>query len=69
MPLWTWVLPVLALGALLIASTAGVGPWLAMLCGGALAGAVLVAVHHAEVSNQRGWRPVLSTGLIPILFR
>ena len=57
MPLWTWVLPVLALGALLIASTAGVGPWLAMLCGGALVGAVLVAVHHAEVVAHRLGEP------------
>lgn len=57
MPLWTWVLPVLALGALLIASTAGVGPWLAMLCGGALAGAVLVAVHHAEIVAHRLGEP------------
>jgi Ca2+:H+ antiporter len=57
MPLWTWLLPVLALGALLIAWTAGVGPWLALLCGAALAGAVLVAVHHAEVVAHRLGEP------------
>ena len=57
MPLWTWLLPVLALGGLLIAWTAGVGPWLAVLCGAALAGAVLVAVHHAEVVAHRLGEP------------
>src|SRR6186713_2137894 len=49
MPFWTWLVPTLALGALLIALVAGVGPWLVLLCGVALAAAVFVAVHHAEV--------------------
>ena len=57
MPLWTWLVPVLALGALLIALLAGVGPWLALLCGVALAGAVFVAVHHAEVVAHRVGEP------------
>jgi Ca2+:H+ antiporter len=48
-PLWTWLVPLLALGSLIIALVTGVGPWLALLCGTALAGAVFVAVHHAEV--------------------
>ena len=54
---WTWLVPVLALGALLIALVAGVGPWLALLCGVALAGAVFVAVHHAEVVAHRVGEP------------
>jgi Ca2+:H+ antiporter len=57
MPLWTWLVPLLALGALLIALVAGVGPWLALLCGAALAGAVFVAVHHAEVVAHRVGEP------------
>lgn len=35
----------------------GVGPWLALLCGAALAGAVFVAVHHAEVVAHRVGEP------------
>ncbi len=57
MPLWTWLVPVLALGALLMAWAAGVGPWLALLCGAALAGAVLVSVHHAEAVAHRLGEP------------
>ena len=57
MPLWTWLVPVLALGALLISLLVGVAPWLALLCGVALAGAVFVAVHHAEVVAHRVGEP------------
>src|SRR5215472_7693110 len=57
MPLWTWLLPFLALGSLIIALAAGVGPWLALLCGTALIGAVLAAVHHAEVVAHRVGEP------------
>jgi len=56
-PPWTWLVPVLAFGALLIALVAGVGPWLVLLCGVALAGAVFVAVHHAEVVAHRVGEP------------
>src|ERR1041384_5882391 len=54
---WTWLVPVLALGSLLVALMAGVGPWLALLCGLALAGAVFAAVHHAEVVAHRVGEP------------
>ena len=57
MPFWTWLVPMLALGALLIALLAGVGPSLALLCGVALGGAVFVAVHHAEVVAHRVGEP------------
>jgi len=57
MPSWTWLLPVLALGALLMALVAGMGPWLALLCGIALGGAVFAAVHHAEVVAHRVGEP------------
>ena len=57
MRVWTWLVPVLALGALAAALIAGVGFGLALLCGAALAGAVFVAVHHAEVVAQRVGEP------------
>jgi Ca2+:H+ antiporter len=57
LPLWTWLVPVLALGSLVLALVLGVGPWLALLCGAALAGAVFVAVHHAEVVAHRVGEP------------
>src|SRR5262245_31634431 len=56
-PLWTWLLPLLALGSLIIALVAGVGPWLALSCGAALAGAVFASVHHAEVVAHRVGEP------------
>jgi Ca2+:H+ antiporter len=57
MPLWAWLVPVLALGVLLVALAVGVGTLLVGLCGGALVGAVLVAVHHAEVVAHRAGEP------------
>src|SRR5262249_13694693 len=57
MPLWTWLVPVLALVCLIIALAVSVGTWLALLCGAALAGAVFVAVHHAEVVAHRVGEP------------
>ena len=56
-PLWTWLVPVLAIGTLFFGLAMGVGPWLALLCGAALVGAVLVAVHHAEVVAHRVGEP------------
>ena len=49
MPFWTWLVPVSSVAVLVAALVAGVGTFLAVLCGAALAAAVLVAVHHAEV--------------------
>lgn len=57
MPVWTWLVPVLALGCLVTALAVGVGPWLALLCGAALAGAVFLAVHHAEVVAHKVGEP------------
>lgn len=57
MPLWTWLVPVLALCAFLMALAIGVRLWLAWLCGAALAGTVFVAVHHAEVVAHRVGEP------------
>ena len=49
MSIWTWLTPVLAVAALVAALVAGVGMLLAILCGVALMGTVIAAVHHAEV--------------------
>jgi Ca2+:H+ antiporter len=53
----TWLVPVLALALLIVAAAIGVGTWLALLCGTFLVGAVLVAVHHAEVVAHRVGEP------------
>jgi Ca2+:H+ antiporter len=58
MRLWTWLIPALALGLLLVALAVGVRTLLAVLCGAALVGAVLVAVHHAEVVAHRVGEPL-----------
>src|SRR5262245_9183913 len=57
MRLWTWLVPMLALALLLVALAVGVGTLLAVWCGAALIGAVLVAVHHAEVVAHRVGEP------------
>lgn len=48
-PAWAWLVPVLALGCLGAALGFGAGPLLILISGVALASAVFVAVHHAEV--------------------
>jgi Ca2+:H+ antiporter len=46
------------MAVLLVALVVGVGTVLAVLCGAALIGAVLVAVHHAEVVAHRVGEPL-----------
>jgi Ca2+:H+ antiporter len=58
LPLWTWLLPALGLGLLIAAAVVGVGPIVAGLCGIGLFGAVLAAVHHAEVIAHRLGEPL-----------
>jgi len=58
MPLWAWLIPVSSVAVLVAALIAGVGPLLATLCGAALAAAVIVAVHHAEVVAHRVGEPL-----------
>src|SRR5262245_34638760 len=58
MPLWSWLIPGLSLALLLAALAVGVGTPLAVLCGIALGGAVITAVHHAEVVAHRLGEPV-----------
>src|SRR3954462_7781480 len=54
---WPSLVPASALALFFLALIAGVGMWLAVLCGVALVGAVLVAVHHAEVVAHRVGEP------------
>ena len=55
--MWTWLIPVLSLGLLVVALVAGIGPLIGVLCGAALVAAVIVAVHHAEVVAHRVGEP------------
>jgi len=52
-----WLIPALSILLLIITVVAGVSPWLAVLCVAALIGAVLAAVHHAEVVAHRVGEP------------
>ncbi len=57
MPAWTWLVPAFSIGVLVVAGVAGVGSMLAVLCGIGLIGAVIAAVHHAEVIAHRVGEP------------
>ncbi|HTS20385.1 MAG TPA: ionic transporter y4hA [Casimicrobiaceae bacterium] len=57
MAAWTWLIPTLSLALLVGGIVAGVGPILAGVCGAALIGAVIAAVHHAEVVAHRVGEP------------
>jgi Ca2+:H+ antiporter len=55
---WTWLVPVAGMILLGLAAAAGpVGTGLAALCGLGLGGAVIAAVHHAEVIAHRVGEP------------
>ena len=55
---WTWLVPLASLALLAAAAVAGVGTLLAVLCGVVLVGAVIAAVHHAEVVAHRVGEPL-----------
>lgn len=57
MPVWTWLAPALSFALLGIASMTGVGPLIATLGAIGLVGAVIAAVHHAEVVAHRVGEP------------
>jgi Ca2+:H+ antiporter len=57
MPPWTWLIPAASFALLIGTWVAGAGPVLAVLCAVALIGAVLAAVHHAEVVAHRVGEP------------
>lgn len=53
----TWLIPLLSLALLVVASLADMGVFVGILCGAALIAAVIVAVHHAEVVAHRVGEP------------
>jgi Ca2+:H+ antiporter len=57
MPLWALLLPIAAAALLVAAVLLPVGTALVVLCGLALIGAVIAAVHHAEVVAHRLGEP------------
>ena len=57
MPLWSWLLPVLACVLLATGMWVTVGSLLALACAAGLIGAVIAAVHHAEVVAHRLGEP------------
>jgi Ca2+:H+ antiporter len=58
MSLWSWLVPLGALAVMVVAGAVpGVGTVLAILCTVALIGAVVAAVHHAEVVARRVGEP------------
>jgi len=57
MAAWTWLIPALSFGLLVGGLAAGVGPLLSIVCAAALIGAVITAVHHAEVVAHRVGEP------------
>ena len=57
MAAWTWLIPASSFGLLVVAGVVGVGTLLAVLCGIGLIGAVIAAVHHAEVIAHRVGEP------------
>jgi Ca2+:H+ antiporter len=54
---WTWAIPAISFALLIVALVAGVGTVLAVFCAAALIGAVIAAVHHAEVVAHRVGEP------------
>jgi len=54
---WTWLTPAVSSALLVVAIAAGATPPLAALCGIGLIGAVIAAVHHAEVIAHRVGEP------------
>jgi Ca2+:H+ antiporter len=57
MPFWTWFVPLVAAALLPVAVTVGAGAVVAAACAVALIGAVIAAVHHAEVVAHRVGEP------------
>jgi len=57
MTAWTWLVPALSLAMLGGGLVLGVGALIAVLCAIALVGAVVAAVHHAEVVAHRTGEP------------
>ena len=57
MPVWAWVVPLIAIVLLAVALAIGAGTLLILLSVAALIGGVVAAVHHAEVVAHRVGEP------------
>ena len=57
MPAWAWAVPLIAVALLVVALVIGAGTVVTLLCAGALIGAVIASVHHAEVIAHRVGEP------------
>jgi Ca2+:H+ antiporter len=57
MAAWTWLIPALSFALLIGGLVAGVGSLFAIVCAAALIGAVIAAVHYAEVVAHRVGEP------------
>ena len=57
MTAWTWLLPTLAFSLLVGGVALGLNAFFAVVCAAALIGAVVAAVHHAEVVAHRVGEP------------
>jgi Ca2+:H+ antiporter len=57
MPLWSWIVPAIALVLLVVALALGAGVLLGVLCAIALVAGVIASVHHAEVVAHRVGEP------------
>jgi len=58
MPLWSWIIPLLADALLGLTFLSPIGVILGVLCFAALIGAVIAGVHHAEVVAHRVGEPL-----------
>ena len=57
MTAWTWLIPAFSFALLLGGLAADIGLLLSIVCAAALIGAVIAAVHHAEVVAHRVGEP------------
>ncbi|HEY2629967.1 MAG TPA: ionic transporter y4hA [Usitatibacter sp.] len=57
MTAWTWLVPIVSFALFIMAFAIGVTPVVATICTIALIGAVIAAVHHAEVVAHRVGEP------------
>ncbi len=57
MPLWTLLLPFISLFSVILGFTVGKGMLLLVICGIAMMGTVIAAVHHAETVAHRVGEP------------
>jgi Ca2+:H+ antiporter len=57
MPLWTWLFPLLSVISVILGFAVGTSTLLVVVCGIAMMGTVIAAVHHAETVAHRVGEP------------